>query len=49
MSVDLKINVKKSESLRLGINEDEELMLENENADQAVFFTNLGSIVSKDG
>ena len=46
----LKINVKKTKSLRLGISEDEKVMtLVNEKIHQVCSFTNLGSIISKDG
>jgi hypothetical protein len=44
-----KINVKKTKSLRLGIDEDEKVTLGNENIDQVSSFTYLGSIFSKDG
>ena len=47
--ISLKINVKKAKSLRLGISEDEEVILANENIDQICRFTYLGSIISKDG
>ena len=42
----LRINVK---SRRLGISEDEKVMLGNEKIRQGVSFTYLGSIISKDG
>ena len=44
----LKINVKKTKSLRLGITEDEKQTLGNEKIYQAGSFTYLGSIISKD-
>ena len=47
--IDVKINVKKTKSLRLGINEDEKVTLGNEKIDQVGNFTYLGSIISKDG
>jgi len=37
--IGLKINVKKTNSLRLGIGEDEEVMSDNENIDQVNSFT----------
>ena len=46
--IGLKINVKKTKSLRLGISEDEKVTLGNENTDQVGSFTYLGSIISKD-
>jgi hypothetical protein len=45
----LKINVKKTKSLRLGISEDKKMTLGNEKIDQVDSFTYLGSIISKDG
>ena len=45
----MKINVKKTKSLRLGISEDEKVMLGNEKIDQVDSFTYLDSIISKDG
>ena len=45
----MKINVKKTKSLRLGISEDEQTTLGNEKIDQVGSFTYLGVIVSKDG
>ena len=45
----LKINFKKTKSLRLGISEDEKVTLGNEKIDQALSFTYLSRIVSKDG
>ena len=45
----LKINVKKTKSLRLGISEDEKVKLGNEKIDQVGSFTYLGSIICKDG
>ena len=47
--IGLKINVKKTKSLRLGISEDEKVTLGNEKIDQVGSFTYLGSIISKDG
>ena len=44
-----KINVKKTKSLRLGMSEDEKVMLGNEKTVQVNSFTYLGSIISKDG
>ena len=44
----LKINVKKTESLTLGISEDEKVTSGNEKIDQVASFTYLGSIISKD-
>ena len=46
--IGLKINVKKTKSLRLGISEHEKVMLGNEKIDQVGSFTYLGSIISKD-
>ena len=45
---DLKINIKKAKSQRLGIGEDEKVTFGNENIDQVYIFIYLGSIVSKD-
>ena len=47
--IGLKINVKKTKSLRLGISEDEKVTMGNEKIDQVGSFTYLGSIISKDG
>ena len=47
--IGLKINVKKTKSLRLGISEDEKVTLGNEKIDHVGSFTYLGSIISKDG
>ena len=47
--ISLKINVKKTKSLRLGINEDEKVTLGKEKIDQMENFTYFGSISSKDG
>ena len=47
--IGLKINVKKTESLRLGISEDEKVTLGNEKIDQVGSFTYLCSIISKEG
>ena len=45
----LKINVKRTKSLTLGIREDEKMKLGNEKIDQVDSFNYLDSIVSKDG
>ena len=45
----MKINVKKTKSLRLGINKDEQVTLGNEKIDQAGSYSYLGSIICKDG
>ena len=45
----MKINVKKPISLKLGINEDENVVSGHEKIDQADSFIYLGSIISKDG
>ena len=47
--IGLKINLKKTKSLRLGISEDEKATLGNEKIDQVGSFTYLDSIISKDG
>ena len=47
--IGLKINVKKTKSLRIGISEDEQVTLGNEKIDQVGSFSYLGSIISKDG
>ena len=47
--IGLKINAKKTKSLRLEISEDEKVMLSNEKIDQVGSFAHLGSIISKDG
>ena len=47
--IGLKINVKKTRSLRLEISEDEKVTLGNEKIDQVDRFTYPGSIISKDG
>ena len=44
----MKINVKKTKSLRLGISEDEKVTLGNEKIDRLDSLTYLGSIISKD-
>jgi hypothetical protein len=44
----VKISVRKTKSLRLGISEDEKVTLGNEKFDQVGRFTYLGSIISKD-
>ena len=46
--IDLKIKVKKTKSLSIGISEDEKVTLGNEKIDQVGSFTYLGSIISKD-
>ena len=46
--IGLKINVKKTKSLRLGMSYDEKVTLGNEKIDQVTSFTYLGSIISKD-
>ena len=46
--IGLKINVKKTKSLRLGIIEDEKVTLGNEKIDQKGSIAYLGSIISKD-
>ena len=45
----LKLNVKKTKSLKLGISEDEKVTLGNEKIFLVDSFTYLGSIISKDG
>ena len=47
--IDLKINVKKSKSPRVGISEDEKVTFGNETIDQFGSFTYFGSIISNDG
>ena len=47
--IGLKINVKKTKSLKLGISEDEKVTLGKEKIDQVGSFTYLGSIISKQG
>ena len=47
--IGLKINVKKTKSLRLGISEDEQVTLGNKKIDQVGSFSYLRSIISKDG
>jgi len=47
--IGFKINVKKTNSQRLGISEDEKVTLGNEKIDQVDSFTVLCSIVNKDG
>jgi len=44
-----KINVKKTKSLRIEINEGKEVMLGNEQIDQVDSFINLGIVISIDG
>ena len=44
--IGLKINVKKTKSLQLGISEDEKATLGNEKIDQVGSFTYLGSIIT---
>ena len=45
--IGLKINVKKTKSLRLGMSEDEKKTLDNEKIDQVGSFTYFGIIISK--
>ena len=47
--IGLKISVKKTKSLRLGISEDEKVTLGDEKIDQMGSLTYLGSIISKNG
>ena len=47
--IGLKINVKKTKSLRSGISKDEKVTLDNEKIDQVCSFTCLGSIIGKEG
>ena len=47
--IGLKINVKKTKSLRLGISEDEQVTFGNKKIDQVGSFSYIGSIISKDG
>ena len=47
--IGLKIKVKKTRSLRLGISEDEKVTLGNEKTGRVSSFTYLGSIISNDG
>ena len=47
--IGLKINVKKTTSLGLGISEDEKVTLGNEKIDPVGSFTYLGGIISKCG
>ena len=47
--IGLKINVKTTKSLRLGISEDKKVTLGNEKIDQVGSFAYFGSIISKDG
>ena len=47
--IGLKINVKKTKSLRLGMSEDEQVTLGNKKIDQVRSFSYLGSIISKYG
>jgi hypothetical protein len=47
--IGLKINFKKSKSLRLGISEGEKMMLGNKKINQVDSFTYQGSIINKDG
>ena len=44
----MKINVKKTKSPRLGISEDEKVILTNEKIDRVERFAYHGSIISKD-
>ena len=45
----LNVNIKKTKSLRLGMNDDEEIMLGNKKIHQMGRFSCQGSIISKDG
>ena len=45
----LKINVKKCNSLKVIMNDNEDMVLGNEEIDQVDSFTTLSSIISKDG
>ena len=45
----MKINVKKTKSLWLGVSEDEKVTMGNEEIDQLDSFIYLGSIINKDG
>ena len=47
--IGLKINAKKTKSLKLGISENEKVKLGYEKTDQVDSFIYLGSIVNKDG
>ena len=47
--IGLKINIKKTKSLRLGISEDEKVTLDDKKIDQVCSFTYRGSIISKEG
>ena len=47
--IPLKISVKKTKLLRLGINVDKKVMIGNEKIIQVDSFTYLGSMISKDG
>ena len=47
--IGLKINVKKTKSLNLGISEDEKVTLGNEKISQVGSFIYLGSIINEDG
>ena len=47
--IGLKINVKKTKVLRLGISKDQKVALGNEKIDQVDRFTYLSGIISKDG
>ena len=47
--IGLKISVKKTKSLWLGISEDEKVTLGNEKIDQVDSFTYLGSIIRNNG
>ena len=45
----LKVNIKKTKLLRLGISKDEKVMLSKDKIDQVDSFTYLGSTICKDG
>ena len=47
--IGLKINVKMTKSLRLGVSKDVKVMLANEKIDPAYNFPCIVSIISKDG
>ena len=47
--IGLKINVKKTKSIKLGISEDKQRTLGNQKIYQVGSFTYLGTIISKDG
>ena len=47
--IDLKINDKKTKSLRIGISHDKKVTMGNKKIDQVGRFIHLSSIISKDG